>query len=274
MIILWEHPLSPYAQKVKIALTEKAIPFEAKTPGAVGSGADLEEFQNANPRQEVPLFIDGDVQLYDSTIILEYIEDKWPDPALLPADPVARAKARTIEDVMDCHYEPINWAMGEILAFQRAEGALRDKLLARAADQTQSFYRWLEGQLGDADWFNGDQFGWADICVAPFLNGSASMQLGPDEDSAVGQWLARVNERPSVKQAKEAAEASGLGSTGDGGEEGEAGGLSLAAQALEAGLIKREYRDHRLEWMIKSGGLEVVANGLEKDNIRFTADFA
>ena len=50
--------------------------------------------------------------------------------------------------------------------------------------------------------------------------------------------------------------------------------LCRSKVALAAGLFKREYRDHRLEWMIKSGGLEVVQAGLEHDNIRFTGVFA
>jgi glutathione S-transferase/RNA polymerase-associated protein len=45
------------------------------------------------------------------------------------------------------------------------------------------------------------------------------------------------------------------------------------ADLVEKGLFKREYRDHRLEWMIKSGGLDVVLKGLERDNIRFTPNF-
>jgi glutathione S-transferase/RNA polymerase-associated protein len=45
------------------------------------------------------------------------------------------------------------------------------------------------------------------------------------------------------------------------------------AELVEKGLFKREYRDHRLEWMIKAGGIEVVAKGLERDNIRFGPDF-
>ena len=51
-------------------------------------------------------------------------------------------------------------------------------------------------------------------------------------------------------------------------------GMQDVSGAVEAGLFKREYRDHRLEGMIKSGGLDVVLKGLEKDNIRFTPDFS
>jgi glutathione S-transferase/RNA polymerase-associated protein len=51
-------------------------------------------------------------------------------------------------------------------------------------------------------------------------------------------------------------------------------GMADVASLVEQGLFKREYRDHRLEWMIKSGGLEVVLKGLEAGNIRFTETFA
>jgi len=94
MITLYEHPLSPYAQKVKIALREKRLDFEAKMPGGIGAGGASGEFADANPRAEVPVLIDGDVRIFDSTIILEYIEDSFPEPALLPGHrPNAPARA-------------------------------------------------------------------------------------------------------------------------------------------------------------------------------------
>jgi glutathione S-transferase/RNA polymerase-associated protein len=48
--------------------------------------------------------------------------------------------------------------------------------------------------------------------------------------------------------------------------------MSAVAGIVDAGLFKRQYRDHRLEWMIRSGGIEVVLKGLEKDNIRFNSE--
>ena len=54
---------------------------------------------------------------------------------------------------------------------------------------------------------------------------------------------------------------------------GNAGAMTDVAKLVEDGLFKREYRDHRLEWMIKAGGIEVVTKGLERDNIRFGPDF-
>src|SRR5262249_40092020 len=120
MLTLFEHPLSPYAQKVKIALYEKGIPFEAKTPNLF---ADVEpEFLRSSPRREVPSLIDGDFTVFDSTVILEYIEDRWPDPPLLPVSARERARVRMIEDQCDTYVEAINWGLAEIRVFGRAKG--------------------------------------------------------------------------------------------------------------------------------------------------------
>ena len=74
-IRLYDHPLSPYGQKVKIALLEKGIPFETQMPAALGSGATTGEFAQGSPRGEVPLLLHDDFAVFDSTVILEYIED-------------------------------------------------------------------------------------------------------------------------------------------------------------------------------------------------------
>ncbi len=260
MLTLYEHPLSPYVQKVKIALREKGIPFQAMTPNAIGSGAAAGAFVEANPRAEVPALVDGQTRIFDSTVILEYIEDSWPSPAMLPPTPAERARVRMIEDVMDTQFEAINWGLSEIHRFKRAEGALADALLARAAAQTAGFLAWLERALGDRPWFNGEAFGWGDLSVVPYLNGAVGFGNAPARGSPLSDWLERANARPSVAETAREAKAS-LAS------------LAQVAQVIESGKFKREYRDHRLEWMIKSGAIEVVLKGLEKSNIRFSTDF-
>jgi glutathione S-transferase/RNA polymerase-associated protein len=75
MITLYDHPLSPYAQKVKIALREKGLAFETAMPGGLGAGGAQGDFVEASPRAEVPALVDGDVRVFDSTIILEYLDD-------------------------------------------------------------------------------------------------------------------------------------------------------------------------------------------------------
>ncbi len=254
---LYEHPLSSYVQKVKIALREKNILFTVERPDGLGSGSARGDFVDGNVRVEVPLLVDGDVRVFDSTVILEYLEDKVPAPALLPRDPAGRARARMIEDVCDTSYEAINWGLGEIAWFRRAEGALAEQLRASAGAQTAEIQDWLTGHLGDREWFTGEDFGWADLSVAPFLNRSVLFGFGPAEGSPLDLWLARIRQRPSVaKTFEEFMAAQAL--------------MGDAADRVASGAMRREYRDHRLEWMIKSGGMEVVRDGMAKNNIRFT----
>ena len=88
--------------------------------------------------------------------------------------------------------------------------------------------------------------------------------MEPERGSRLAAWLARVNERPSV--AATAAEAAAF-------LRGAGGGMTNVADLVAKGLFKREYRDHRLEWMIRSGGISVVLEGLERGNIRFAREF-
>jgi len=255
-MLLYEHPLSSYAQKVKIALREKGLAFDVETPQAIGSGGSAGSFAAASLRLEVPALIDGDARIFDSTIILEYLEDKYPSPPLLPRDPVARADARMIEDVCDTLYEAINWGLGEIGWFKRAEGKLADEMKAKAASQTRQLLDWLEGKLLGKTWFGGD-FGWADLSVAPYLNRSVHYGIGPVEGTPLRAWHKRACERPSVAATFKEYEAARAG-------------MATVAERLAAGTFRREYRDHRLEWMMKSGGVQIVLDGLAKNNIRFT----
>jgi glutathione S-transferase/RNA polymerase-associated protein len=209
----------------------------------------------------VPVLVDEGSAIFDSTIILEYIEDKWPTPALLPETAPDRARVRMIEEVMDTHYEAINWGLGEVGWFRRAEGDLAAVLVASAVRQTRAFHAWLEGQLGRRPWFNGAAFGWGDLSVAPYVAASTALGNAPPEGSALARWLENVMGRPAVAETVAEARAFDPGSID-------------VAELVAKGLFKREYRDHRLEWMIKSGGLEVVLDGLKADNIRFTAPFS
>ncbi|MEM1250626.1 MAG: glutathione S-transferase family protein [Acidobacteriota bacterium] len=255
-LLLWEHPLSPYAQKVKIALRLKGIPFEARIPTGIGAD-EVDRLAAANPRSEVPTLEHDGAHLFDSTVLLEYLEDRFPEPPLLPKEALARARARTIEDVMDTHYEAINWGLGEVHYFQRAEGETREALLDAASRQTHALQSWLERQLGAGPWCHGDSFGWADLSVVPYLNGSVGFDLGPQPESALADWLGRANALPEVAEtAQEAVDS--------------IAGMAQVAELVRGGAFKRQYRDHRLEWMIKSGGLDVVVRGVDAGNVRFT----
>jgi glutathione S-transferase/RNA polymerase-associated protein len=259
MVVLYEHPVSPYAHKVKIALAEKNVAFEARLPDLLAS-SDA-DFTAANPRREVPTLVDGDLAVFDSTVILEYIEDRWPTPPLLPATPAERARVRMLEEVGDTYYEAINWGVFEVRFFGRATGALADRLLARAAEQVAGVNSYLERQLGDRKWFNGDAFGWGDLAVIPHVFAASLTGNAPPAGSPLAAWFERAQARPSVAQTfKTATDAMA--------------GFEMIPQLVASGQFKREYRDHRLEWMLRSGGADIVRDGMARGNIRFSAELA
>lgn len=252
-----EHPLSPYAQKVKLALSFKDIPFDVETPAI---GADAEAFMAASPRGEVPVLLHDDIAIYNSAVIGAYIDETWPEPALMPAEPFARAQIRLIEEVMDTHFEGNTWGLGEVRIFGRAQGDKAAEMCAYAEAQIQGWYRWLEPQISASGWFNGAAYGWADMCVVPFVNGAGRFDIVPSAGSPLADWLKRVNERADVQQVTAAAQAAELDPD--------------AMQAAVAAGFKREYRDHRLEWMIRAGGVDIVAAGIAAENIRFNDSFS
>jgi len=259
MVVLYEHPVSPYAQKVKIALAEKGVAYEPRMPDLMG-GSDA-DFTAMNPRREVPTLLDGDTAVFDSTVILEYLEERWPTPALLPAGPAERARVRMLEELCDTYYEAVNWGVFEIRFFKRATGELADGLLARAAEQVAGANRHLERQLADRLWFNGAAFGWGDLSVVPHVYAAALTGSPPAAGSRLAAWFERVQQRPSVADTFAAAQAA-------------MGGFEMIPQLVASGHFKREYRDHRLEWMLRSGGEAIVRDGMARGTIRFSAELA
>lgn len=255
MLLLYDVALSPFAQKVKMALIEKGLPYETRTP-ALGAGEA--EFAAANPRQEVPALMDEGFAVFDSSIILDYVEDRWPDPPLRPATPAERARVRMIEEVCDTQFEAINWALTEIRVMKRAEGALADAILAHAAEEMSGLRAWLTRQLGGRPWFNGERFGLGDIAVFPYLMGASFHRFGPEAGSPLAEWLGRVRARSSAQRVLADAKAA-LTTT-----------AAEIRRAALAGERPRQYRDHRLEFMLRAGGLEIVTRGMADGTIRFS----
>jgi len=259
---LFEHPLSPYAQKVKIALCEKGLPFTRVfvDPNAPSDDPAYQEFVLASPRREVPALVDGPVRLADSTVILEYLDERYPKPALAPESPAERARVRMLEEMMDTEYEAVNWGIMEIKVFERASGELADRLLTRASLQLQRLWNRLERELERRGFMNGAGFGRGDAAVHPHI--AISQGLGyplSDLHPRLLDWEQRVAGRSSVKRVVNEA----AGFLRDLHVPGDSPG----------GRIVRQYRDHRLEWMLKTGGSRIVADGMAAGTIRFAEEY-
>jgi len=255
-VTVLEHPLSPYAQKVKLALHFKGISYTVEHPMLDASAT---QFMAASPRGEVPVLQHGDLLLYDSAVIGAYIDEHWPEPPLLPSAPYDRAQIRLLEQAMDTHFEGNTWGLGEVRIFGRAEGARAEAMCAVAEKEIRGWYGWLESRLSTNAWFNGTNYGWGDICVVPFVNGAGRFDILPQPGTRLADWLARVNAREDVTLVTAAAQAAELDP-------------DAMRAAIKSG-FKREYRDHRLEWMIRASGSDIVSAGIAEDTIRFNAHF-
>jgi len=198
---LYTHALSPYSAKVRIALDEKGLAFEeiALPVGRAGIKSKPAEFLAANPRAQVPTLLDGDLTLYDSTVIVEYLDEKHPEPRLFPTDPNERARTRLAEDDGD---HLMTGAVAVLIneTFRKPDPATRDtKRIEDAAAQIQSAFDRLDYQLDGRDHLVGafsiaDPAWFMPVWIASILGVPPSDERHP----CIKAWLARMNARPSI----------------------------------------------------------------------------
>jgi glutathione S-transferase len=98
MLKLYDFKSSPNCQRVKVVLEEKKLPYETVNIDLRAGAQKTPDYLKINPYGKVPALADGDTVLYESCIINEYLDEKYPTPRLMPADPAVRAKARILID--------------------------------------------------------------------------------------------------------------------------------------------------------------------------------
>ncbi len=98
-MILYSGPMSLFTGKVRIALDEKGLDYELVSVPFSRAGYEPKhpKVLELNPKRQVPVLVDGDLAVYDSTIIFEYLEERHPTPALYPRDPARTATCRVME---------------------------------------------------------------------------------------------------------------------------------------------------------------------------------
>jgi glutathione S-transferase len=156
---LYNSNLSPYSSRVRIAIYAKNLPVEIVTPpGGTGSA----EYKRLNPIGKVPaLEVDGQV-IVESEVINEYLEDRFPTPSLRPADPLARARARTLSRFADLYLAPLLSAL-----FGQMNPATRDaKLVAEKLAELSTRFDQLEELVAAGPYAVGAELSLADCSLA------------------------------------------------------------------------------------------------------------
>lgn len=168
---LYGSSLSPYVRKVLAYAAEKGLELELEMAG-LGRGGP--EFEEASPFRKMPAFSDGDFKICDSTAIITYLEAKYPEPPMIPAEPESRARTIWFEEFADT----ILIGCGGKMFFNRfvaprVLGREGDLALADAAerDELPPILDYLERTIPDSGYLVDDRLTLADLAVAsPFAN--------------------------------------------------------------------------------------------------------
>jgi glutathione S-transferase len=198
-LTLYGHPFSSYTQKVLIALNENGTPFEFRCLGP-DQPQNTGEWLQRWPLRKFPLLLDGDRQVVETSIIIEYLQLTHPGPVqLIPADPMTALDVRFMDRFFDLHVmNAMQLAVDGALTgdpVKRADGrALAEEKLERA-------YAWLEGLLPGKTWACGEHFSMADCAAAPSLFYADWTHRIGEQYPVLRAYRSRLLERPSFARA-------------------------------------------------------------------------
>ncbi len=190
-------PLSMFGAKVQIAALEKGIEFEAlRVPFNADDAYEPKhpEVLRINPKRQVPVLIDGDVEIFDSTQIFEYLEDITPQPPLWPTDVAQRARARLLEHKSDEVFFP------HVIRLMGLQHDMQSAAAVAACQACARFYEEMEGLLADRDYLAG-AYSFADIAfyMAHVFAHRKGAGMTPATPRLVA-WRDRVGARPAVRE--------------------------------------------------------------------------
>jgi stringent starvation protein A len=181
VITLYDADRCPYCARVRIALAEKGIEYETVEIDLDDRPAWIYE---KNPLGRVPVLEEDTFVLSESAVIDEYLDERYPEPPLWPADPAARALGRMLVFRFDELSSPY-------YALRRGDDGARERLDAALAT--------LDAALQEQRFLSGREFGLADIAYIPWiLRARDRMDVDVERFEAVSEWVSRLAERPSI----------------------------------------------------------------------------
>lgn len=208
-LVVYGGSVSPFVRKVRVVLAEKGVAYslEQVNPFAPPPG-----FLKISPLKRIPVLRDTDLPepntIPDSSVICDYLEHKFPTPAVYPADPLLRARALWFEEYADTS---LAQSIGPGLFFER----IVKKMLRQQPDESicattltekiPPVFDYLEKEIGDHQFLVGDAFSIADISVGTMLVNFEHAGETPDPKRwpRLAAYMKRVHERPSFKACLE-----------------------------------------------------------------------
>ena len=201
MLKIYGALLSPFVRKVRAVLAEKSVAYELVPANPFEKSP---AFLARSPLGRIPALEDEQGRsLADSSVIAEYLEERFPSPALFPRDPYDRARVRWFDEYADGGMAPN--LTGKVF-FQRVISAklmrntADEKIIASGLAEVPTFFGYLEHELGERSYLVADAFTLADISVACQLVNlrHAGVDIGAADYPALTRWFARITTRPSI----------------------------------------------------------------------------
>jgi glutathione S-transferase len=192
---LYTFKLCPFAHRVRLALAEKGLHADLIEIDLKKKPAD---FNLISPHGRVPVLVHGDFKLWESAIILEYLEEAFPQHPLMPMRPADRARARLWMDFANTRL----FGPTHRLIFTEDE-KLRQELIAEMAESVRFLESAMGEQAADGPYLLGGQFTLADIALYPWFEQAATLEKFSDfkmpvDCNAVAIWSEAVARRTSA----------------------------------------------------------------------------
>jgi glutathione S-transferase len=237
MIELYHFGFSTCSQKVRLVLAEKGLEFTSHEVNLMAGGQHDPAYVKLNPKHVVPTLVHDGQVLVESSLIIAYLDEAFPEPPLRPADPLGRYRvARWIKHVDDELHPAapvVTFALGPRTAILQQPRELREANIAAIPDPVARATRRsviehgvaapefagalgvfvdtldeMETALADARWLSGERFGLADATLLPYVLRLEHLAMDPLLESSarprVAAWLGRVKTLPSYATAVEA----------------------------------------------------------------------
>lgn len=234
MLELYHHGSSVCAAKARLALAEKGLEWTGRYVDILKGEQFEPDFLALNPRAVVPVLVDGGRVIVESTVICEYLEERFPDPRLMPDDPGLRADLRVWTKSADEHLHPacgvITMATNHRHSMaEHMEGEALEAFLDAVPDPVRrarkkeavlsgfassgfenavlvhlQYLDKMEAALADGGWLVGDAYSLADLAMTPYVNRLNMLRqehLWTGRRPRLAEWFARIRARPSFAAA-------------------------------------------------------------------------
>ncbi len=193
VMALYSDPKSPYSHRVRVVLAEKRIVVDIKDVDPLTFSDDI---MDLNPYGTLPTLVDRDLTLYASRIIMEYLDERFPHPPLLPVDPVSRSKARLyMYRVQEDWYKKMDIIYAGGKSATKARKELRESLIATAPI-------FAAGPYFMSDDLRADQVTLVDCSIVPLLWRLPELGVDlPPQARAVDEYAQRMFDRDSFQES-------------------------------------------------------------------------